>query len=244
MKTDEISFGDENNDGDFVVEQTQAINESQPSITDYEWSDYVLKHLHEDEFFKGNPTVDGLRRIVPLLLGPILSDTTTVVQTPTPDNNHRATVVCEITIGGYEQVCFSGAADVYRGNIDKEYARYPVATAETRAEGRALRKALRLRKVIAAEEITTEPFEDEIQNITLNQRSVIDRLCNRLDINVKKYVNNGIQQYDKITEVGFEYAVQLVKTLLDYQHDAIPIPSNIINYDENWRDGFDDQASS
>lgn len=179
------------------------MTDSKPDISDVAWTDWVLGHLTEDEMFNGHPTVDGLRRILPLVLGDLIENTTQVVQSPSPENNNRATVVCTITIEQEEMhhITVCGAADVFPGNTMEEFARFPVATAETRAEGRALRKALRLRKIIVAEEAAEHmpPVYDD-NNITSAQINTIDKLChkNRLDINVKKFINSGTQQYDDI----------------------------------------------
>ena len=131
-------------------------------INSLEWNDYVLGLLSDDEKIDGNPTTDGLRRIFEIALNcTVISAESTVIQSPSPDNEKRATVSHSLTYvlndGGTDPLfktrTVSGAADVYWGNCDKIYRNHPVAVAETRAEGRALRRALRLRKVVAAEEL-------------------------------------------------------------------------------------------
>ena len=136
---------------------------SSPNITDVEWTEYVLGLLSDDEKIKGNPTTDGLRRIFETALNCVIIDSTSqVVQSPDMHNEKRATVVHDIeyVILGEEDALskrkVNGAADVYWGNCDKIYRNHPVAVAETRAEGRALRRGLRLRKVVAAEDERTE----------------------------------------------------------------------------------------
>ena len=84
-----------------------------------------------------------------------------------PENEKRATVVHTLSYvmndeemeDGLRTRFVTGSADVYWGNCDKIYRNHPVAVAETRAEGRALRRALKLRKVVAAEELV-EDAED------------------------------------------------------------------------------------
>ena len=154
-----------------------------PTIHDIEWTDYVLEQLTDDEKIMGNPTTDGLRRIFEKVMDcEIIEATTKVDQTPSRDNEMRATVTFslkfqlnkedESTVGIYKTKLVTGAADVYWGNCDKIFRNHPVAVAETRAEGRALRRALRLRKVVAAEEIASEiedhPDMDTINKITNN----------------------------------------------------------------------------
>ena len=251
-----INFGDKDTDGDFVVENTDVEemvatdedgehlqSESNPTIGSYEWSPYVIEQLKEDEMFDGNPTVDGLRRLVCLLLGTIIREASIIKQCPTMDNEYRATVCCTIevmTLGGYGPVCVDGAADVYPGNTDKEFAKFPVATAETRAAGRAFRKLLQLRKVVTAEEVCVSNDEDENKKITNSQINFIDKLCNanRLDINIKLFINGGSQQYEKITDIAHETGVRIITRLNELQRDKDSIPDNIKNYDPEWRKDF------
>ena len=170
-----------------------------PSVNDLGWTDYVLSLLSEDEKISGNPTTDGLRRVFEIALNCIIiSADTNVVQSPSPENEKRATVTHTLTyILNDESVpselkmrSATGAADVYWGNCDKIYRNHPVAVAETRAEGRALRRALKLRKVVAAEELAKEiedhPDENSTNKISSNQVNFIDVLAKRLNINVRE----------------------------------------------------------
>ena len=122
-----------------------------PHINDLEWTDHVLSLLSDDEKINGNPTTDGLRRIFEVALNcTVISAESDVVQAPSPDNEKRATVSHtlryilndESVLADFKYRSVSGAADVYWGNCDKVYRNHPVAVAETRAEGRALRLSL------------------------------------------------------------------------------------------------------
>ena len=136
--------------------KTEA-TQNQCSIWDIEWTDYVLSLLSEDEKIQGNPTTDGLRRVFEKAMNcTIIESTSDVVQSPQPSNEKRATVVHSLSYcmndssldDSLKIRTVNGAADVYWGNCDKVFRNHPVAVAETRAEGRSLRRALRLRKVL------------------------------------------------------------------------------------------------
>src|SRR6056300_1578400 len=109
-----------------------------PTIHDIEWTDYVLEQLTEDEKIMGNPTTDGLRRIFEKVMDcEIMEATTKVDQTPSRDNEMRATVTFSLTfkpnaatesrLGLYNTKLVTGAADVYWGNCDKIFRNHPVA---------------------------------------------------------------------------------------------------------------------
>ena len=124
--------------------------EEKPDINSAEWTSYVLGLLNDDEKISGNPTTDGLRRIFEIALDCVVTSAdSSVIQAPSPENEKRATVVHSISYviknipEDQQELKFrsvSGAADVYWGNCDKIYRNHPVAVAETRAEGRALRR--------------------------------------------------------------------------------------------------------
>src|SRR6478735_2482188 len=69
-----------------------------PDISDPKWCEYVLTLLEDDEMVDGNPKTDGLRRIVPKVLGPIISSKPTQVFPPSFQNNNHAVVVWEVVI--------------------------------------------------------------------------------------------------------------------------------------------------
>lgn len=230
---------------DQVEQKDQEI--TKPDINSLEWNDYVLGLLSEEEKISGNPTTDGLRRIFEIALDcTIIDSTSEVVQSPSPDNEKRATVVHSLNYflndeslpAEIKARAVNGAADVYWGNCDKVYRNHPVAVAETRAEGRALRRGLKLRKVIAAEEVANEIEDDpdgiNVSKITNNQINFIDVLSKRLNINV-----NNMLTIKNITEsiynVSHKDAVVLIRDLSKYQQNLSDIPDNIIGYDSSWK---------
>lgn len=230
-----------------VVDETTIIEETKiPTIHDIEWTDHVLSFLTDDEKIMGNPTTDGLRRIFEKVMDcQVLSATSKVVQCPSRENEMRATV--EFSLSFKPNCCgdalnetrsVTGAADVYWGNCDKVFRNHPVAVAETRAEGRALRRALRLRKVVAAEEISEE-IEDHvdgtsIDKITVNQVNFMDILAKRLNVDIKKLIVSMDITEENIYNIKYNDAVQIASKLASLQQQD-SIPDDLVGYDSNWR---------
>jgi hypothetical protein len=213
-----------------------------------EWTEYVLGLLTDDEKIKGNPTTDGLRRVFEIALNcDLVESTSETPQVPSPENEKRATVIHRLSYylkdesvppeSKYRSV--SGAADVYWGNCDKAYRNYPVAVAETRAEGRALRRALKLRKVVAAEEVVDE-IEDHVDGnsvnkITSNQINFIDVLAKRLNINALKLIDSLALDSANIYNISYDNAVVIIRKLSEFQQDASALSDNLVGYDETWK---------
>lgn len=214
-----------------------------------EWTDHVLSLLSDDERIAGNPTTDGLRRIFEVALNcTVIESTSIVVQSPDNNNEKRATVVHTLgfvlnTEGSDKSILnkrtVSGAADVYWGNCDKIYRNHPVAVAETRAEGRALRRALKLRKVVAAEELSKDIDDDinghNINKINNNQINFIDVISKRLDVDVSKLLNEMSIDSSKIYAIDHDKAVEIVQKLTAYQQDMTTIPEGIKSYNPSWK---------
>jgi hypothetical protein len=213
------------------------------------WTDHVLSLLSEDEKIRGNPTTDGLRRIFEIALDcVVIGADSTVVQSPEPSNEKRATVVHNLSYvlknlsSDQEDIKYrsvSGAADVYWGNCDKIFRNHPVAVAETRAEGRALRRALKLRKVVAAEEIA-ENIEDNVDGLNVskissNQINFIDVLSKRLNINTVNLLKSLDLVYDSIYNINHEDAVSAIQKLNQYQQDLSSLPESLTGYQDNWK---------
>jgi hypothetical protein len=254
----DISFGEGEDSGDFeMVEEaaTETVEQVEediqeaipPCIQDAEWSDYVLSKFEYDEAIDGNPTVDGLRRVTEVVLGQILETRTEIVQVPTKENQGRATAVCTVTVMTHDNYTrtASGSGDAWHKNTDMPYSKFPVAMAETRAEGRALRRLLQLRKVVAAEELSDslDDTTDYQQKISDNQVNFIEVFCKPdgrgLNINVAKFINSDSKTYSSIRELDHNTASACIQTLSGYQQNTDSIPENIKHYDHEWRSYFD-----
>jgi hypothetical protein len=218
------------------------------SQSDLGWTDHVLSMLSDDEKIKGNPTTDGLRRIFEKALNcVVIGATTNIVQSPEPNNEKRATAIHSLTyvlltndLPEYAKTrSVDGSADVYWGNCDKVYRNHPVAVAETRAEGRALRRALKLRKVVAAEELAEDtedhPDANSVNKITNNQINFIDVIAQRLNINVSKLLETKGMDHKNIYNMSHEDAVDTIRLLSKYQQNVSEIPTDTLGYNNEWK---------
>ena len=215
---------------------------------DLEWNDYVLGLLSDDEKIDGNPTTDGLRRIFEIALNcKLVGSQSKVAQSPDISNEKRATVVHSITYRLNEAgtdtphlntITVDGAADVYWGNCDKVYRNHPVAVAETRAEGRALRRALKLRKVVAAEELANSIEDDitgdSVSKISTNQINFIDVMSKRLNINPINLLSK-MNLSNNVRSLMHEDGVSIIRELSKYQQTIDQIPSDLLGYTEEWK---------
>ncbi|MAF25511.1 hypothetical protein CL634_08070 [bacterium] len=230
-------------------------DEDAPSIFDPEWHDYVMSHFQPNELIDGNPICAGLRRVSELLLGTIVESGPSEVF-PSTDNNGpgRATVVYTVVfdwqnMGMYKT--FREVADVWHGNTDDLFCAHPVATASTRAEGRALRKALRIR-ALAAEELAKKNIVEIVQQsvakststdgeyspddrITPQQIQFIDKRCSLLNIEVTDFISMGEKTYRSINDVKRDCAKNMIKLLNQYQNETKDVPKSITGYNEDWR---------
>lgn len=206
-----------------------------PLMTDPEWTAYVMSHFQDNEKNKdGHPYVSGLRRVARLLIGPILSSKAKVIQPAVYVGESKsrldvATVEYEIafacsqdtrhTSGSAYTVIYSDCAECSIYNTDPQFARFPVAMASTRAEGRCLRKALQLQGVVCAEEVTVVPVEESGVDggIVPTQITFINSLCNRLKIDVMKYINSGKKKYKSIEFIDYGTADKMCEHLSELQ---------------------------
>ncbi len=208
-------------------ESQEVVETTPPKSTDPEWTDYVLSQLTDKEQENGNPRTDGLRRVAEKLLGPINSETI-VVQPPGLDG--RATVLVNLTFKENDLARFvSGAADVCFANTAREFAVHSVATAETRAEGRALRKALRLTRVLAAEEAQgasiDEPrgTDDRVVTGMLNS---LQMMCSVQQIDLNRLVATRLSLSDP-KEMTHKQALEVANILGKFKRKEEEIPNDI-----------------
>lgn len=228
---------------DVDAEEKVEAEDTTPMYGSYEWHDHVMGHFHKDELMDGNPSVDGMRRVCEVLVGEIIESQTNVVGTPNEGNQYRASVVVSIVLDDGNNIKrFDGAADAFSGNAEPDFARHAVALAETRAEGRALKRALRLRKVVSAEEIVDsskiEMPSSSPNKIVDSQYNFIDILCKpeKNNIDVEKFVR-GEHNVNNIKELGYDDASALCNKLSVYKNSPDTIPEDIKGY-KPWKDNF------
>lgn len=237
--------------------QSQAV-EQIPDYNSSDWEPYVMSKFSPSELVDGkHPKLPGLRRVAGLLLGEIVfSAPTSVNLVLLPDAPGRASVTYTVKIAwklgqpSYSDLVsevreFSALGGSWHGNTDDLFAVFPEAIAEARAEARAFRKALQL-SVTGADELTRKDTAEITRNtvekvvvmdqdtpnkkITSSQISAIKNICNRLGIDVEKFINMGSKQYGSIEDILSDTAAKMITQLSRYQsngEDSQPIPDGI-----------------
>ena len=220
-----------------------------PSMLSKEWHDYAMTLFHESEMVDGHPLVAGLRRVSEVVLGPIVfSGPTQVFPVQREDHHGRATVV--FTVEFANGMRYAEVADSWEGNTDDTFCAFAVAIASTRAEARALRKALKIRGV-AAEELTKKDTAKIVREISSTksttdgdfdndsrmsdaQLNFIDIKCKQLNINGTKLLNDefSVNLNKKITK---KVASDIIDKLNDYQRDKTTVPDGLTGYQQEWR---------
>ncbi len=176
---------------DEAIHSDEAVESSEVKPQSPGWSEYVLDHLDDGELRDGNPTVDGLRRVTEEVFGDILTSSSHIY------NHDTSRGVCTIkhTLqirkhGTGDIITVDGCVDVNKSNIPHPFNQHLVATADTRAEGKAIRRALKIR-VVTAEEMQNSDEDDLLaaeENITDQQILAINQMCKRLDVNLENAV--------------------------------------------------------
>jgi hypothetical protein len=220
-----------------------------PSMLTTEWHDYAMTLFHESEMIDGHPLVAGLRRVAEVVLGPIVfSGPTQVFPVQREDHHGRATVI--FTVEFANGMRYAEVADSWEGNTDDMFCAFAVAIASTRAEARALRKALKIRGV-AAEELTkkdtakivrdisstktaSEGEYDDTSRMSDAQLNFIDVKCRQLNIDGKKLFAQF--NVDNSRKVSKKVASEIIDKLNDFQRDKSSIPEDVLGYKQEWRD--------
>lgn len=220
---------------EFVTPDIPAL----PEIASFEpeWTEFVLSRLENDELHEGYPTVDGLRRVTEAVYGEIVDSQTNMLEIP--DGNYtKCTAKHTLTVHKYatqRNVTVNAVIDVRKENTQSPFDKFLVATADSRAEGKAFRRLLKL-KIVTAEELTEE--EDDIDlNLLIKEEQilVIDNLCKRNNLNVMKVVNK-YGKYKNIDEVPRGFVRKILKDITKYQNDKeIFTAKTYQNYVEGWK---------
>lgn len=220
-----------------------------PSMLSPEWHDYAMTLFEESEMVDGHPLVAGLRRVSELVLGPIVfSGPSQVFPVQRDDHHGRATVVFTVKFANGME--YAEVADSWEGNTDDMFCAYAVAIASTRAEARALRKALKI-KGVAAEELTKKDTAKIVREISNTKKSsegeyneqdrMSDAQYNFIDIKCKQLNIDGEKLFkdhnaDNKKKVSKKTASDIIDVLNDYQRDKSTIPESILGYKQEWRE--------
>jgi hypothetical protein len=219
-----------------------------PSMLSPEWHDYAMTLFTESEMVDSHPLVAGLRRVAELVLGPIVfSGPTQVFPVQREDHHGRATVIFSVEFANGMR--YAEVADSWEGNTDDVFCAYAVAIASTRAEARALRKALKIRGV-AAEELTKKDTAKIVRDISNtktasegeydDQSRMSDAQYNFIDVKCKQLNIDGEKLFARFSvdsgkKVSKKIASEIIDSLNDYQRDKSSIPQDIIGYKQEWR---------
>jgi hypothetical protein len=225
-----------------------VIESDMPSMLSPDWHDYAMTLFQPSEMVEGHPLVAGLRRVAEVVLGPIVfSGPTQVFPVQRDDHHGRATVV--FTVEFANGMKYAEVADSWEGNTDDMFCAFAVAIASTRAEARALRKALKI-KGVAAEELTkkdtakivrdisktkqtSEGEYDENSRMSDAQYNFIDIKCKQLNIDGQKLFSQfGVDSGKKVTK---KIASDIIDKLNDFQRDKSSIPEDMLGYKQEWR---------
>jgi hypothetical protein len=219
-----------------------------PSMLSPEWSDYAMKFFTEKELIDGNPLTAGLRRVAELLIGEIVfSGPIKVDRIETNDPIGKTTVIYQVVFsitdkdGNKTSKTYADVADVWAGNTDDMYAVHAPATASTKAEGRALRKALKLR-VVAAEELCKKDVSQFLsqqpnqadERIKPEQIKYIDTNCKKLNIDVLKFINAGEKVYNSVYEVKRDTAAKMIDLINKIKRGEQNLNKDLVGYKEDW----------
>lgn len=197
-----------------------------------EWQDYVMSQFTEDELDNDYPKLNGLRRICRKVLGTVIDSS--IVELKSFGENHS---ICRysLEINSFRDgvITVDAVADATPQNMDETYRIYPSCIAENRAEARAYRKALML-SVVAAEEMRENKSEfqsiltageyNENEPMTAQQKLVLEKKAQDLDINLEKFYEH--MNFDK-ENASKKSALELIKTITSY-NDKSRIPEEIL----------------
>lgn len=207
-----------------------------PRYIDPGWHYFVMTQFVPEELDpKGNPKVDGLRRVAEGLLGQIVESRP--VQSSSDSSLAAVNWIliiewaCDnpyIDIGDREPLprrIFGAFADASKENCKSPYNKFLSSLADTRAESKCLRRALRLR-CISSEEAElgeTNTFEEEVSDGNYNgeapinpqQIMMVSVLSQRLGIDQDKL---SVKTYNKqVKLLTKENAANLIILLNKYQ---------------------------
>lgn len=235
-----------------VPEFNHVASEDAPDYHSPEWEDFLLSQLLDNEKDRGYPKVNGLRRLVETFLGEIIfSGPIDFRENELKDGSAKTIVLYEVHISWNRDIVgqnpqgfiptlrkFRALSSSSLNNTDNDYAAFSESVADTRSEARALRRALRM-STVSSDELTTKDTtlamlqgvpELDDKKIVDVQKTLIINMCERLGIDLNKFINSGTLRYNSIDDVSREKASIMIGRLNSYQNvsdESLLIPEHL-----------------
>lgn len=225
-----------------------------PKFGSREWHDYVMSKFEADELFEGNPKVEGLWRVTEEVLGIIGNYDATVTQSAHENNAYTSTVQCNIVVRLHQnirdahnkdniympdQLTTAGVGDCGLKNADRLYAIFPSSLAETRAKGRALRTLLRLRNVVAAEELHSDAPDETDEFMSDDQLEKIETLCEKMNINtaylIRLICEENQFKLESLRRIRKHIAAKVIKRISTFQTDKSLLTKEFKGFVKEWK---------
>jgi len=210
-----------------------------PALNSSKWADFILDQLFDSELVMGSPTTDGLRRVTDLEFGEILESETEILELPNRNANAKATAKHTLVIRKYltdSVIRVSACVDVLCDKLPSPFNQHLVSTACTRAEGKALRRALKIRVQTAEELSNSEDIEDTTGNDAMNDQQIIaiKVLCKRNNVDLVKFLKDNSEKNKTIKDIKNIEGRHIMNKLSQYQREGVP--EELAGYDEGWAD--------
>lgn len=226
------------------------------------WTRFILDQLTESEQYENNPKSDGLRRLVEKNIGPIVSIESTIHSFPVNGDDHKCrenTSTVTTTVKVLDRrlkniVVCQASADANAQSCQHPFDKFLTAVAESKAEGRAYRKLLRLVNVVSAEEMGKTDQKVVSNGISDSSIMAIATKCQRLDVNIKEFVlfaigetkeDTKIRSIRKLTVEKAQEVLERVRSMEKYLDDnngempKTPVDlSYLKGFDPNWTEYF------
>ncbi len=197
----------------------------------------LMDQLDTHEIVNGYPTTSGLRRLCNDLYTITTIDTDVVQVGHMPDGGVAATLKVTVILDNGKR--FSGVADSCSQFLQTPFDKHVVATVETKAEGRALRRALMMGSLNTYEEIIggddagmAATGGDDAKKISRAQLSAMSKVGKKHDINVMEVVNGVNKDWDSIGELSFSDATRVLSNMHTISKDGVS--EALSGYDKNW----------
>lgn len=222
-----------------VVEETTMDVPKNIDPTDPKWVDFILDELADHELSDGNPTTDGLRRVTEKLYGEIIRSDTEILEVPKQKYTGKVTAKHTLVIRKFNgtDIMVSACVDVLGDTLPAPFNKHLVATACTKAEGKALRRALKIR-VQTAEELSSEADEEFSTDEPINDQQIvaIKTLCKRNNVDLEAFVRANSDNPKSIRDIKNLEGRLMIHKLSVFQREGTP--EDLSGYNDNWEETF------